>query len=129
MASIAHHVLTTGESFPWAFIMSLELKIVIQDYQKAIARKKPDFFFSAFVIDVFYTDFQYPNLGWNWTLSAPPVPIYHAEMWDTNYVPRFYDICEKFLGRIYFLIFKKEALAFSTKAKNLIATMGELVRW
>ena len=62
---VSHHVLTTSESFPWASILSLELKMAIQDYQKAIARKKPNFFFSAFIIDVFCTEFQYPNLGWN----------------------------------------------------------------
>ena len=37
----------------------------------------------------------------------------------------FYDICENFLGRVYFLIFKKEAPAFSLEAKNCIATMGD----
>ena len=38
---------------------------------------------------------------------------------------RFYDICESFLGRVYFFIFNKEAPAFSPKAKSLIATMGD----
>ena len=38
---------------------------------------------------------------------------------------RFYKICENFLGRIYFLIFKREAPAFSLESKNLIATMGD----
>ena len=51
--------------------------------------------------------------------------IYHFELWDTNYVTRFYDICESFLGRVYFLIFNKEAPAFSLEAKTLIATMGD----
>ena len=124
-APIAHHVMNIGESFPWDSILSLEIRIVIQVYQKVTARKKLNFFFSSFIIDIFCTKFHYPNLGWNLTLPAPPVPIYHAELWDTNYVPRFYDICEKFLGCIYFLIFKKEAPAFSTEAKNLIATMGD----
>ena len=38
---------------------------------------------------------------------------------------RFYDICESFLGRVYFLIFNKEAPAFSPKEKALIGTMGD----
>ena len=38
---------------------------------------------------------------------------------------RFYKICENFLGRIYFLIFKREVPAFSPEAKNLIVTMGD----
>ena len=63
-------------------------------------------------------------MGWSWVLPVPHVHIYHSELWDSNYVARFYDICESFLDRVYFLIFKKEAPAFSPKAKSLIATMG-----
>ena len=37
----------------------------------------------------------------------------------------FYDICENFLYRFYFLIFKKEAPAFSLESKTLIAMMGD----
>ena len=74
-APVAHHVLATDDSFPWVSILSLELKKSIQDYQKATAKKKPNFLFSAFILDVFYTEFQYPDLGWNWTLPAPSVPF------------------------------------------------------
>ena len=88
-APVAHHILTTGSSFPWASILSLELKNAIQSYQNATTRKKPNLFLSAFVIDVFCTHFQYPNSGWIWAFPSPPVPIYYSELWDTNYVTRF----------------------------------------
>ena len=77
-APAAHHVLKTSDYFPWASILSLELKKSIQDYQKATAKKKPNFFFSAFIYDIFCTEFQYPNLGWNWNLPSPLVPIYYS---------------------------------------------------
>ena len=64
-------------------------------------------------------------MGWRLVLPAPPVHIYFSELWDSNYVARFYDICESFLDRVYFLIFNKEAPAFSPEAKSLIATMGD----
>ena len=54
-----------------------------------------------------------------------PVHIYHSELWDSYYVSSFYDICESFLDRVYFLIFNKEAPAFSLEEKYLIATMGD----
>ena len=76
-------------------------------------------------MDICCAEFCYPNLGWDWVLPAPPVHIYHSKLWDTNYVTSFYDIYESFLGRVYFLIFNKEAPAFSPKAKTLIATMGD----
>ena len=123
-ASVAHHVLTTGESFPWSSILSLELKTTIRNYQKATTWKKPNFFFSSFIIDVFCIEFQYPHLGWNWTLQTPPVPIYYSTLWDNNYMPSFYDICEYFMGTIYFKIFKVQDPSFSPKARALISTMG-----
>ena len=61
-------------------------------------------------------------MGWNWVLPAPLVHLYHSELWDTNYVTRFYDICESFLSQFYFLIFNKESPAFSLEAKLLIST-------
>ena len=57
--------------------------------------------------------------------EPPPMHIYHSELWDSNYVARFYDICESFLDRVYFLICNKEAPAFSPEAKPLVATMGD----
>ena len=124
-APVAHHVLATDDSFPSESMLALELKISIQDYQKATARKKPNFFFSAFIYDILCAEFEYPNLEWKWSFSAPLVPIYYSELWDTNYAPRFYDICQHFLGTIYFSIFKKEAPAFSPEATGLIGTMGD----
>ena len=122
---IHHHIITTGESFPWDSILSLELKNAIQEFQKATAKKKPNFYLTAFIVDIFYAEFRYPNMGWIWVLLAPPMNIYHSELWDSNYVARFYDICEIFLGQVYFLIFKKESLAFSSEEKALIATIGD----
>ena len=58
-------------------------------------------------------------------ITSPSVHIYHSELWDSNYVARFYDICESFLGPVYFLIFNKEAPAFSSETKYLIATLGD----
>ena len=49
--------------------------------------------------------------------------IYHSKLCNRTYVARFYDICESFLGRVYFLVFNKESPAFSPEEKALIATM------
>ena len=64
-ASIAHHVINTRESLPWASILSLVLKTTIQYFQKATAMKKPNFFFFAYIVDIFCVELHYPNLGWN----------------------------------------------------------------
>ena len=91
-APIAHHVITTSEYFPWASILSLELKNSIHEFRKAT--KKPNFYLSTFIMDIFCAEFCFPNMGWSWELPAPPMHIYHSKLWDTNYVTSFYDICE-----------------------------------
>ena len=57
--------------------------------------------------------------------ASPAYAFDHAELWDTNCVNRFYDICEVFLGRVYFLIFNRESPPFSHEAKTLIDIMGD----
>ena len=79
-APIAHHIITIGEAFPWASILSLELKISIQEFQKATSKKKANFYLTAFIVDIFCAHFCYPNLGWSWELLALPVHIYHSEL-------------------------------------------------
>ena len=79
-APIAHHIITIGESFPWASLLSLELKNAIQEFQKAIAKKNPNFSLTAFIVDIFCADFHYPNLGWSSEFPAPPIHIYHSEL-------------------------------------------------
>ena len=65
------------------------------------------------------------SAGNAWIVSKIP----HSETLEDltqyiNYPSRFYDICEHFLGNIYFSIFKKEALTFSAEARTFISTMG-----
>ena len=79
-APIAHHIITIGESFPQASILSLELKNAIQEFQKSTAKKKPNFYLTAFIVGIFCADFCYPNFEWSWELPAPPIHIYHSEL-------------------------------------------------
>ena len=60
-APIAHHVITMGESFPWASILSLKLKNAIQEFQKDT--KKPNFYLYTFIVDIFCAEFCFPNMG------------------------------------------------------------------
>ena len=73
-APIAHHIITTGEYFPWASVMSPELKKSIQEFQKATVKKKPNFYLTSFIVDIFYVELCYPNMGWSWALPAHPLP-------------------------------------------------------
>ena len=46
-------------------------------------------------------------------------------MWDVNFIPRVYELCDLFLGSMYSKIIKVDALAFSEKARELIFVYGD----
>ena len=76
-------------------------------------------------MDVFCTTSKFPNLGWNWQKNCPPIHIYYSNLWEDNFFCRIYEICDLFLGSMYHMIFKDDALAFSEKARDLIVEYGD----
>ena len=46
-------------------------------------------------------------------------------MWEDNFVPHIYDICDLFLGSMYHKIFKADASTFSVTARDLISLHGD----
>ena len=111
----AQHIILTGESFNWAQILSFNLQHQIEKYMKG---KKLQFYMSAYVMDVFCTTSKFPNLGWNWEKNCPPIHIYCSDLWEDNFVHHIYEICNLFLGSMYHMIFKTDALDFSEKRQG-----------
>ena len=46
-------------------------------------------------------------------------------MWEDNFVPCIYDICDLFLGSMYHKIFKADAPTFSIRTRDLISLHGD----
>ena len=46
-------------------------------------------------------------------------------MWEDNYKPYTYEICDNFLNVIYFIILKKNAPRISEESIYLVALMGD----
>ena len=71
----ADHILLIGESFNWEEILSVNLKEEIEKYQKTPTTRKPTFYISGYVMDVFCATSAFPALGWNWNKNSPSVHI------------------------------------------------------
>ena len=117
---IAHHILLTGESFNWENIFPVVLKEAIENYQKVSTSMKSTFYMSGYVMDVFCATSSFPTMGWNWTKTSPLVHIYCSNMWEDNFIPWIYEICDHFIGSMYKMIFKGDSPTFSKGAKALI---------
>ena len=85
---------------------------------------KPTFYLSGYVMDIFYATYSFSEMGWNCTMTSPPIHIYCSTLWEDNFAPHIYDICDHFIGSIYQNIFKGDAPTFSNISKELISTMG-----
>ena len=124
-APIAHHILITSESFNWAHILSMVLKEAIGKYRKNSASRKPAFYLSRYVIDVFCATSSFPAMGWNWTRTSPLVHIYCSDMCEDNFFHLIYEISDHLIGSIYQMIFKGDAPTFSERTRALISLMGD----
>ena len=74
-------------------------------------------------MDVFCATFPLLAMGWNWTRVGPPIHIYCSTLWEENFFPHIYDICDHFIGSIYQKVFKGDTPTFSDRAMALISTM------
>ena len=122
---VAHHILLTGEPFNWEQILFVNLKEDIEKYQKTLITRKPIFYMLGYVMDVFCATSAFPTLGWNWSKNSLPIHIYCSDMWEDNFIPRVYDICDLVLGSMYHKIFKADAPTFSNRATTLIALRSD----
>ena len=122
---MANHIFLTGHPFNWVQILSFNLHEEIEKYERTHDNCKPSFYMSAFVMDAFCASTAFSTLNWNWTEKSPMVHIYCVDMWDANFIPRVYELCDLFLGSMYYTIFKAHALAFSNSAREMISAFGD----
>ena len=68
---------------------------------------------------------SFPTLNQYWDNKYPPVHVYFSDMWEDNFILWVYELCDLFLGSMYFKIFKVDAPTFSIGARELIFMYGE----
>ena len=76
-------------------------------------------------MDAFCASTFLQALNWNWTDQSPPIHIYCTDMWEENFIPRIYELCDLFLGSMYYNIFKFDAPAFSKISREMISMFGD----
>ena len=80
----------------------------------------------GFMMDAFYTSSSFPTLNWYGSYKSPLNHIYCSYMSDDYFIAQIYDLCDLFLGSMYFKIFKFDAPTFSQGSRELISVYG---RW
>lgn len=100
---------TSSYVMDWANILTDKLATAILDFRfksRKTTRIIRPFYYSAYVMDMLYFNFEYPSM--RWTPEDPkPIHIYHQMLWKAHYKDHLYQICNGFMLPIYYAIFDK----------------------
>ena len=115
-----HNILLIGDSFNWVKIVSCNLRDEIEKYQKTLSSANLNFYMSWFFMDAFCVYSPFLTLNWFQKEEFLPINIYLSNIWEDKFIPQVYELCDLFIGSMYFKFFKVDAPALSKGARELI---------
>jgi hypothetical protein len=86
----------------------------------------PSFYMASYLLDASYARNVFARMNLSWHTSELSVHVYFNILWENMYKKSYSLICDQFIARIYFLLFKKECPRLSNASKNIIS---KLVHW
>ena len=112
---------TNSEVIDWAKILSDTLYTAILYYHSKRSfsqRFYPPFYMSAYIMDSICYVSKFPSMGWRWTTQDPlPIHVYHKILWDSQFIPHFYQICHGLILPMYRMMYDKEPPRCSPEAQ------------
>jgi hypothetical protein len=66
----------------------------------------------------------FAGMNLSWHVVELPVHFYFSILWENMYKKSYALICNEFIARIYFILFKKECPRMSVAAKKMISKVG-----
>jgi hypothetical protein len=104
---LAYTVAISRSSFNWGAIISKQLSINILQAQTPKEGETSVFFMASYLLDVICVRNTFAGMNLNWHVVELPVHVYFSILWENRY-KRFYAmICDEFIARIHFIIFRK----------------------
>jgi hypothetical protein len=79
---------------------------------------------ASYLLDVMCTKNVFASMNLSWHIVELPVHVYFRILWENKYKKSYCLICDEFIARIYFTIFKKEYPRLSATAKKMIEKIG-----
>lgn len=121
---------TNADIMDWAKILSDNLYMAVINYRSKRSlsqRVYPPFYLSAYVMDSIFYVSKFPIMGWKWTTQDPlPIHVYHKVLWDSQFIPHFYNICHGLILPLYRMMYDEDPPRFSPKAQIDITPVA---RW
>jgi hypothetical protein len=105
-------------------IISKQLSICVQQAQTPKEGEAPTFYMASYLLDVMCTRNVFADMNLSWHVAELPVHVYFNILWENRYKKSYALICDEFIARIHFIIFKKECPRLSAAAKKMVAKVG-----
>jgi hypothetical protein len=121
---LAYTVAISGSIFNWGAIISKQLSTRIEQAQNPKPGDVPSFYMASYLLDVICARNIFSGMGLSWHVSELPVHVYFSTLWENRYKKSYAMICDEFLARLYFIIFKQECPRLSKSAKKIISLIG-----
>jgi hypothetical protein len=113
-----------GSSFNWGAIISKQLSINLLQAQTPKEGEVPIFYMASYLLDVICARNVFAGMNLSWHIVEFPVHVYFSILWENRYKISYAMICDGFIARIYFIIFRKEFPRLSVASKKMIAKVG-----
>jgi hypothetical protein len=84
----------------------------------------PAFYMASYLLDVIYARNVFASMNLSWHVVDLPVHVYFIILWENKYKKSYALICNEFISRVYFIIFKKEFPRLLVAAKKMISKVG-----
>jgi hypothetical protein len=121
---LAYTVAISGTGFNWGAIISKQLSTCIRQAQTPKEGETPSFYMASYLLDIICARNVFSGMNLNWHSSELPVHVYFNILWENRYKKSYALICDQFIARIYFLLFRKECPRLSEEAKKVISKVG-----
>jgi hypothetical protein len=105
---LVHTVAILGRKFNWVSIISKKLNINLSQAQSPKEGEVTTFYMTSYLLDVICIRNVFASMNLRWHIVEFPVHVYFNILWENIYKILYDLICDEFLSRVYFIIFRKE---------------------
>jgi hypothetical protein len=121
---LAYIVAISDNIFNWGAIILKQMSTNILQSQTPKDGEMLTFNMTSYLLDVIYARNVFTGMNLRWHVAEIPMHVYLNILWENRYKRSYTLICDEFIARVYFILFKKEFPRLTIKAKKMISKVG-----
>jgi len=121
---LAYTIAISGIGFNWGAIISKQLSTCIRQAQMPKEGETPSFYMDSYLLEIICARNVFSRMNLRWHTLELLVHVYFNILWENRYKKSYSLICNQFIIRIYFLLFKKECPSMLEETKRIVYDVG-----